>query len=365
MGRIVTTVLVAVWLLYIGIMYSSSPILTLAIGILLFLVFSIVDLIIRYFCVQPYVQVPINVVEVGAEVAVYIRVKNKSVFAIAKSRYEVETRNKFLSDSCVHKMYGDILLPGKNEMAFDMVVEEPGNYEVELKNLYLYNMTGTYCIKKRVRRSAHFQANPRFTEIGVSITEATRNFYGEGDTYKDLRPGCDPSETFRIREFRNGDKIQKIHWKLSVKQDDLVIKEDSEPASAPVILFLNYTVPQKKKENHVEAYLGVLGSLSFSLLDKKCYHYVSWYSAVYKDIVRVRIFDEAGFFFMLASYLSDAYVTSPGRLQDLYREKYRGEHYLYELEWNEKLELIKNGKVMKKFTNEFWQKDAEALEIIL
>lgn len=38
-------------------------------------------------------------------------------------------------------------------------------------------------------------------------------------------PGDDPGETYDIREYRSGDSIRQIHWKLSGKLDDIMIRE--------------------------------------------------------------------------------------------------------------------------------------------
>lgn len=365
MGRLIASLIASLWLMYIGIMYESESILLLAFGIIVFIILSLVDLVIRYVAVSAKIVIPLNVAEVGSNVNVQIQVRNKSLFAIAKTRYEIVTRNLFLKDSCKHKVYGDIVIPGNNTLCYGIAPKEPGNYEVGIKGVYIYNLTGTFYVKKKIKKSAYLQVNPSLTSIGIGLTEATKNFYGEGDVYNDLRPGNDPSETFQIREFRNGDKLQKIHWKLSAKMDDLVVKEDSEPKSAPVVLFLDYAVPASKKEDAVDAYLGMLGSISFSMLDVSCYHYIAWYSVKRKDIVRVRICDEESFFFVLAAYLSDSYEKSPEPLADLYERKYRGEHYLYAFYLNEKLEIIKNKALICKCSKDNWKRELEGLEIII
>lgn len=47
----------------------------------------------------------------------------------------------------------------------------------------------------------------------------------ESFRYSGSRPGDDPGETYDIREYRSGDSIRQIHWKLSGKLDDIMIRE--------------------------------------------------------------------------------------------------------------------------------------------
>ena len=40
----------------------------------------------------------------------------------------------------------------------------------------------------------------------------------ESDRYSPVRAGDDPSELFGLRDYREGDPLRNIHWKLSVKK---------------------------------------------------------------------------------------------------------------------------------------------------
>lgn len=84
----------------------------------------------------------------------------------------------------------------------------------------------------------------------MHVSEHTRNFFGEADVYDDFHPGDDPSEIFGVREFRAGDKMQSIHWKLSAKSDDLLVRENSQPKACPLVFLLE--PPHMKKEMEKE-----------------------------------------------------------------------------------------------------------------
>ncbi len=50
--------------------------------------------------------------------------------------------------------------------------------------------------------------------------------------YSSQRPGHDPSETFRIREYVPGDPVRQIHWKLSQKTDKVLVRDLGLPLDA-------------------------------------------------------------------------------------------------------------------------------------
>ena len=91
---------------------------------------------------------------------------------------------------------------------------------------------------------------------------------GEVERYSATRPGSDPSELFALREYRDGDKLSQIHWKLSQKTDQLLVREYSLPISDRA-LFLwapNGTGAQ------TDLLLDAFSTLSSFLLSNEVFH---------------------------------------------------------------------------------------------
>lgn len=54
------------------------------------------------------------------------------------------------------------------------------------------------------------------------------------------RKGNDPSEMFDIREYVPGDDIRSIHWKLSCKTENLIMRQASEPSHYDVAILPDF-----------------------------------------------------------------------------------------------------------------------------
>lgn len=67
----------------------------------------------------------------------------------------------------------------------------------------------------------------------------------ESFRYSGNRPGDDPGETFDIREYREGDSIRQIHWKLTGKMDRLMIREKSFPVDDTVLILADAFLEEK------------------------------------------------------------------------------------------------------------------------
>lgn len=76
--------------------------------------------------------------------------------------------------------------------------------------------------------------------------------YGENavldaEEYSMSKAGFDPSETFAVREYRAGDHIHQIHWKLSEKLDGLIVRDYGLPVQNTILLLLETGYPEKSR----------------------------------------------------------------------------------------------------------------------
>lgn len=56
------------------------------------------------------------------------------------------------------------------------------------------------------------------------------------------RMGSDASETFDIREYRPGDDVRLIHWKLSGKADDLIVRLPGSPVLYDLVVLADFGI---------------------------------------------------------------------------------------------------------------------------
>ena len=97
---------------------------------------------------------------------------------------------------------------------------------------------------------------------------------GEQDRGKRLRPrpGGGPGEDYDLRAYRPGDPMKSVHWKLSTKRDELVVREVLEPCRAELILsFDHFGTPET-----LDAVLDRLCALSRALLERERPHRIQW-----------------------------------------------------------------------------------------
>lgn len=81
-----------------------------------------------------------------------------------------------------------------------------------------------------------------------------------------------PNGDYELRDYRAGDPLRSIHWKLSSKRDELVVREWRGENRPRVVLAVDrFGTPEE-----LDRVLDRLYTLSVGLLDRDCPHMVRW-----------------------------------------------------------------------------------------
>lgn len=95
--------------------------------------------------------------------------------------------------------------------------------------------------------------------------------HNEGTILKP-RPGGGPGEDYDLREYRAGDPLRSVHWKLSSKLDELVVRETLEPQQATIVVtYDHFGTPQVLDRTFAQLY-----ALSRWLLAQERPHHIQW-----------------------------------------------------------------------------------------
>ena len=86
------------------------------------------------------------------------------------------------------------------------------------------------------------------------------------------RPGGGPGEDYELRPYRPGDPMRSVHWKLSSKWDELVIRETLEERNIALVL----TYDHFGRPEVLDAVFDRLYALSQRLLERDRPHYICW-----------------------------------------------------------------------------------------
>lgn len=295
--------------IYLSFIYHSVSILMIAITEGCIMLLSFCYLLFQTRRISGKLNIPISVLEQGQDLRGEVRINCVTGLPIGRICMKISCRKR-------GEKRGKTIRMDLGMEQFALPMREVGCFEIELVSMRVYDLFGLFFLVKCPKGGEMVLVLPQLHTLPLRLEESVHNFYGDADVYDELRPGYDPAENFGVREFRAGDRLQSVHWKLSAKTDTLMIRENSLPRACSVVLFLKDAIPEE------------YAALSFSLMDAGCPHYVCWQSVSRGELLRARVDDEESFYGALTEYMRDGEQTSTVVLEEEYTGKYRGERYL-------------------------------------
>ena len=167
-----------------------------------------------------------------------LEIKNSKLTGCTHGKAIVEIKN-LLTGSRKTKSIS-FSVNGKSTKNFINKIETNycGKIQIELKELISEDFTGIYGKHKKCNKKTYSLVMPDTFPVNIEIGAGSQCDINS-DEYSMYKSGNDPSETFAIREYRPGDKIKNIHWKLSEKLDDITVRELGLPVNNSVLLILD------------------------------------------------------------------------------------------------------------------------------
>ncbi len=201
--------------------------------------------------------------------------------------------------------------------------EECGCIEVRIQKMRIYDFLGVFCVEKKVDQRAEVKIMPEFELMPLEITRKTREFQAESEEYSGERKGDDPTEIYQVREYRVEDSLKDIHWKLSAKEGELMVKERGFPLGCTVLVWFDLRAGEESAQGFSRL-LETAASLSITLAAEKCIHMAAWYEEKNERIVKCRVSDEESAYAMIWRLLDMEPCRDITKRDICYADAFRG-----------------------------------------
>lgn len=169
-----------------------------------------------------------------------VQAKNSAWLPASRVFCEIAARNELTGAEQTQLVSLSIAAHGEEQERLSLRGEHCGTVVVRVERAWVTDMLGLIALRVQV------QTHTRVTVLPDSFAaQAYVPPHAPEDTdrenYRPDRPGPDASEPFQLRPYRLGDDVRRIHWKLSSKLDETVVRDGSEPVARRLLLFWDKT----------------------------------------------------------------------------------------------------------------------------
>lgn len=137
------------------------------------------------------------------------------------------------------KMSGQIIKKtinsrGQRDFVIPADTSHCGKFEYTLKSIRYYDFLGLFFFPRKLNKRFELSVMP----ISTAPEDMPRLDAYRTKSYKKSKSPY--SEIYDIREYREGDSMKNIHWKMTAKKDDLMVREplDENLQNARLVLVL-------------------------------------------------------------------------------------------------------------------------------
>lgn len=290
--------LIGIFIFYI--MYAES----ISFIMLLFVVLMPIITYILFFLSRKKLDISLksagNSISKDDEITLNLIVENKGFIPVSKVLVKIAYKNDLLG--AWDKFTVSTFARANNTQRLSCVIKSQfsGSVTAKIEKIEVYDLLLLF--KKKTKSSKLVASStsvnsivfPNISEVALDVNSANTVDY-ESDIMSKTQKGDDPSEIFDIHEYAPGDKLNRIHWKLSAKSEETYVKDFSLPITNNTCLLFN---PMLKNTNDrlnalrlIDIALEAIFSVSFALCEKEVIHNLVYFDGITKEFEKKTITD--------------------------------------------------------------------------
>lgn len=238
----------------------------------------------------------------GEKVPLSLELRNNGIFPIINAQISLRCQNRYLPRE--HEIIiAASVMPGKTQVVdFLLTSEHCGQLDVVMSKVTVldpFSLLRTQVeLGRKEEREINLLVLPVFSEEETLPDRDLNRVDGLEEVFSLHQSGDDPSEVFAIREYRPGDRQRQIHWKLSLKQRCLMVREFSLPLQDCFMIFIDFNVKSFSGDvlSLTDSMLERALSLSYYLQNHGIRHSIAWFDMRRQKTDSISIADEDDFY---------------------------------------------------------------------
>lgn len=293
------------WILYLVVFITCFIFVFLYKDVLALLLFiSVVSLpiilffihLISFFACKVEIDFESGVVFKPSPIVLKFKVKNRSPFSISRILVKLECENKFLGDfsSCEIPLTATAFKTN----SFNCQIESDfiGVYNVKVVKIRIFDLMGLFNFRKKSSFETKFTLLPK----AIDFDFKNKNKFSKlKENYSSILPMSKGSENEMIglRDYKQGDSLSRVHWKLSSKKDELIVREFASFSAKDTFVYIDLSCKEitSKKANEFEILIQCVYSFVLANLKDETSLDLAWFDYKEKKMFCKEITNEQEF----------------------------------------------------------------------
>ena len=200
---------------------------------------------------------------------IQVHLKNRSIVPLFQVKLRFVIRNLLTgSIKAVERFYFLMPREEKDERIY-LESQFIGRVETDIVTLESIDALGLISNSVRSASKGSFDKYPALYGMDAELEQSKPENQKSMERYLH-RKGNDPSEVLDIREYRRGDNVKRIHWKLSARMRQTMVRELDMPSDHDTLLV--FGIEGEPDGSMIDKVTGFMLNLSWNLLKQDVHH---------------------------------------------------------------------------------------------
>ena len=247
----------------------------------------------------------------GANVPVNIVIDNPTRIPVPSCDITVRYKTDTTDTSEKLTIHSPVFPNNTQVLTLKFLYKHYGSLSLEITKIKVFDILK--CIRFRVRPKTSLLKTKIVVFPNLIPIDNQINDYSElgleSENYSKNKKGDDPSEIFNLHEYVEGDKMSRIHWKLSAKQPELMVKDYSLPIVNGVLIAVDLSHLSKNSVDldRLDCVIDTLSALSFRLSENEITHTILWCTDTADDYDKAVISDFDSYMTETKRFITEGY----------------------------------------------------------
>lgn len=235
----------------------------LAVLLLLLIILPVISIVLAHHAFERIdflLSAPVTTVSMPEKPIVILTAKNPTLFPFLNCVLSFQFQNMYFPSGPKNTIALPLNARKTQTLRFPFAVTQPGMLLFSLEDVKLTDFLHLYTFHRNLNKGMQIPVLPQ--ETPSSFAPAAVHTESEDSEFYDPT-GALSTDIREVREYIPGDRMQDIHWKLSARMDDLLVKQ-YERSLDDSLLFL----PELYEEEIADT-LQTLYAVSMKLIRQK------------------------------------------------------------------------------------------------
>lgn len=214
---------------------------------------------------------------------IQLKIYSKYLFSTCMCRAKLTIQNELLQQEQTRTFFMAAKHSGQT-VAEVICSKYCGMLKCSISELRVYDALGLFSFRIKAESSYSVAVLPSVYPL-LAINSPILQDIQNNITSRTMK-GNDPSEIMDVREYRDGDRLARIHWKLSDKYEQLMVKDFGDPVSNDVLLLFDLNGNNNEEMNGL---LDAAYSISNFLIKNQITFEMEWHDSLHERLVHTDI----------------------------------------------------------------------------